>query len=94
MSANLLDVFKTVRVILKFDKVRIDNNISRLHYKLTVIVLVVFSLLVTSKQYFGEPIQCHLSQEEGLNLDAYCWIFSTFTVKKHFKGLFSTLFLQ
>ena len=35
-----------------------DNNVFRLHYKGTFIILVVASLLVTSRQYIGDPIDC------------------------------------
>ena len=43
---------------LKFDAVCIDNNVFRLHYKATVMVLTICSLLVTSRQYIGDPIDC------------------------------------
>ena len=78
-------MFGNVRVLLKLEKICIDNNIFRLHYKITVIMLAVFSLIVTSKQYFGDPIQCHAQANIDKNVvDAYCWIHSTFTVTKHF----------
>lgn len=44
--------------MIKLDNYCIDNNVFRLHYKATVIFLVAFSLLVTSNQYFGDPIDC------------------------------------
>ena len=33
-------------------------KVFRLHYKATFIILVVASLLVTSRQYIGDPIDC------------------------------------
>ena|SRR6218665_1682609 len=54
----VFDVFSNVRGLVKFDQYSIDNNVFRLHYKATVIFLIAFSLLVTSTQYFGDPIDC------------------------------------
>ena len=54
----VFELFGSVRRLIKLDQVCIDNNVFRLHYKATVIFLVAFSLLVTSNQYFGDPIDC------------------------------------
>jgi len=35
-----------------------DDSIDRLNRLLTVVILVLFSLVVTSTQYVGEPISC------------------------------------
>ncbi|XP_034947948.1 innexin inx2 [Chelonus insularis] len=76
----MFDVFGSVRGLLKLDAVCIDNNVFRLHYKATVIILIAFSLLVTSRQYIGDPIDC-IVDEIPLNvMDTYCWIYSTFTI--------------
>ena len=56
--AEMFDVFGSVKGLIKLDSICIDNNVFRLHYKATFIVLVVCSLLVTSKQYIGDPIDC------------------------------------
>lgn len=76
----MFDVFGSVKGLLKLDSVCIDNNVFRLHYKATVIILIAFSLLVTSRQYIGDPIDC-IVDEIPLNvMDTYCWIYSTFTI--------------
>ena len=81
----MFDLFDNIRVFLKLEKICIDNNIFRLHYKVTVIMLVAFSLIVTSKQYIGDPIQCDADESiEKDVVEGYCWIYSTFTVAKHF----------
>ena len=49
---------------MKFDPVCIDNNVFRLHYKATVMILVICSLLVTSRQYIGDPIDCLVEVSE------------------------------
>ena len=35
-----------------------DDSTDRLNRLLTVVILVLFSLIVTSTQYVGEPISC------------------------------------
>jgi hypothetical protein len=77
----VFELFSSVRRLVKLDAVSIDNNVFRLHYKATVIILVIFSLLVTSSQYFGDPIDCIQRDDIPTNLlDTYCWIHSTFTL--------------
>ena len=54
----MFDVFGSVKGLLKLESICIDNNVFRLHYKATAIILIVASLLVTSRQYIGDPIDC------------------------------------
>ena len=54
----MFDVFTPVKGLIKLESICIDNNVFRLHYKATFIILVVASLLVTSRQYIGDPIDC------------------------------------
>ena len=54
----MFDVFGSVKGLIKLESICIDNNIFRLHYKATVLLLIVCSLLVTSRQYIGDPIDC------------------------------------
>ncbi|XP_059619292.1 innexin inx2 [Phlebotomus argentipes] len=83
----MFDVFGSVKGLLKLDSVCIDNNVFRMHYKGTVIILIAFSLLVTSRQYIGDPIDC-IVDEIPLNvMDTYCWIYSTFTIPNRLTGV-------
>ncbi|KAF0289299.1 Innexin inx2 [Amphibalanus amphitrite] len=81
----MLDILKSVKGVLKPEAVCIDNNVFRLHYKGTTALLLVCCLLVTSKQYLGDPIDCIFDgvkdKEKGKAMDTYCWIHSTFTVQ-------------
>ncbi len=45
----MYDVFSPVKGLIKLDSVCIDNNVFRLHYKATFVILIVCSLLVTSR---------------------------------------------
>lgn len=77
----LLELFESLKGILKIDPCCIDNNVFRLHYKVTVFMLAGLSLLITSSQLFGDPIDC-ISNDDIPHelLDTYCWIHSTFTL--------------
>ncbi len=82
----MLGLFKELQGFLKFDSVRIDNDIFRLHYKGTVLVFVTASLLVTSGQYIGDPIDCIVDGVPGGIMDTYCWIHSTFSIPSRWVG--------
>ncbi|XP_046399473.1 innexin inx2 [Ischnura elegans] len=82
----MFDVFGSVRGLLKLDSVCIDNNVFRLHYKATVIILIAFSLLVTSRQYIGDPIDCIVDEINPNVMDTYCWIHSTYTIPDRING--------
>lgn len=82
----MFDVFGSVKGLLKIDSVCIDNNIFRLHYKVTVIILIAFSLVVTSRQYIGDPIDCIVDEIPSNVMDTYCWIYSTFTIPDRVSG--------
>lgn len=76
-----MDVFGSLRSILKTDQVCIDNNVFRLHYKVSVIFLVACSIVVTSRQYIGDPISCNQHDSVPANvINSYCWIHATFTI--------------
>lgn len=74
--------FSSILSHLRSQKVKLDNETFRLHYKLTLIVCIASSLLVTGREYFGDPIDCIPPGEELLApiIDTYCWIHSTFTL--------------
>lgn len=82
----MFDVFGSLKGLLRIDTVCIDNNVFRLHYKATVIILVAFSLLVTSRQYIGDPIDCIVDDIPLSVMDTYCWIYSTFTIPNRLTG--------
>lgn len=82
----MFDVFGSVKGLIKLDTICIDNNVFRLHYKATFIVLIVSSLLVTSRQYIGDPIDCIVEEIPNNVMDTYCWIHSTFSVPSKVNG--------
>jgi len=82
----MLGLFKQLSDFVRFDEIRIDTNTCRLHYKATVLVFVTASLLVTSGQYIGDPIDCIVDGVPGGLMDTYCWIHSTFSIPSRWTG--------
>uniref|UniRef100_A0A1W7RAB3 Innexin n=1 Tax=Hadrurus spadix TaxID=141984 RepID=A0A1W7RAB3_9SCOR len=74
-------LFGSLKNLFKVDTTNIDNNVFRMHYRLTVAVLIAFSILVTGRQYIGDPIDC-ISKDDIPSevLDTFCWIHHTFSV--------------
>lgn len=72
---------------IKINRIVLDNQVFRLHYKATSLLLLMFSILVTSTQYFGDPIDCvqHDSVPKNV-IKTFCWIHSTFNVPKAYNA--------
>ncbi|XP_032673121.1 innexin inx2-like [Odontomachus brunneus] len=84
----MLDLFAPIKCLLREESVCIDNVVFRLHSRVTVLLLVVCTILVTAKQYIGEPISCLTDGSIDKDpVNAYCWIYSTFTVSRHLNGI-------
>jgi len=63
---------------------RDDDFADRLSHFYTTAILVVFSVVVSSKQYVGEPINCwvpaHFSGSHEEYANSFCWIRNTYYV--------------
>lgn len=82
----MLDIFRGLKNLVKVSHVHIDSPIFRLHYSITVMMLMSFSLIVTTRQYVGNPIDCvHTKDIPEDVLNTYCWIHSTYALKSLFK---------
>ena len=55
-----LDLLRSAKGILKTDDLTIDNVVFKLHYRVTVAILIGSSLIGVAKQYFGDPINCQV----------------------------------
>lgn len=81
----MLHVFGSLKKLLSIRKVSIDCFVFRLHHQLTVLILVAFAVVVTTKQYVGDPIDCDRSSGvPGGVINVYCWIHATYSVKSLF----------
>lgn len=77
----VLTLFAGLKSLLKRRDVCIDNAVFRIHWFVTSMVLVVFSILVSARQYFGSPIECiHTDKLPPNIINTFCWIHSTFTL--------------
>ena len=84
-GAGMLDVFRGLKGLVKISHVTIDSTIFRLHYSVSVSFLLAFSLIVTTRQYVGNPIDCvHTKDIPEDVLNTYCWIHSTYTIPSAF----------
>jgi len=67
---NMLDLFAPIKCLLQEEPVRIDNVVFRLYSRVTVLLLLVCTILVTAKQYIGEPISCMTDASIGRTTDS------------------------
>lgn len=74
----MLRIFRTLRGLLKFHVISIDNNFFILHYKITVVILLALAMLVTSQQFFKNPMECNFSNLPLGSLNTYCYVHATF----------------
>lgn len=81
----MLDIFRGLKSLIKVSNIHIDSPVFRLHYTMTVVMLFAFSLIVTTRQYVGNPIDCiHTKDIPEDVLNTFCWIHSTYTVESAF----------
>ncbi|XP_063984462.1 innexin inx7-like [Diachasmimorpha longicaudata] len=91
MTASVLGSFSVLKDHVKLKVVQdapvIDNIVFRLHYRATFVLLLIGSLLVCSKQFFGDHIKCMIDKETDKILSAvvnsFCFFSSTFTITKY-----------
>ena len=81
----MLDIFRGLKSFIKVSHVQTDSAVFRIHYSVTVLILIAFSLLVTTRQYVGNPINCIGSKDIPEDvLDTFCWIHTTYHVPSAF----------
>ncbi|KAH8342495.1 hypothetical protein KR059_009876 [Drosophila kikkawai] len=68
---------KPLSKYLQFKSVHIYDAIFTLHSKCTVALLLACTFLLSSKQYFGDPIQCMKNTDLDY-FQAYCWIYGAY----------------
>ena len=81
----MLYLFEGLKRLVRHRKNHIDNSIFRLHWQLTSIALIACCLVITSRQYAGDSINCLQKDDLPASiLNAYCWTHSTFTIPEAF----------
>uniref|UniRef100_T1JN41 Innexin n=1 Tax=Strigamia maritima TaxID=126957 RepID=T1JN41_STRMM len=79
----VLEFVSSLKQVLQPHHFSIDCAVSKLHYRFTVGLIFLFCILVTSRQYFGDPIACMGATPIEVPkevLDTYCWIQATYTL--------------
>ena len=86
-SATMLHLFLGLKSLVKVSRFHTDGSVFRLHYRITVMVLLAFTFIVTTRQYIGSPIMCvHTKDIPKDVLNTYCWIHPTYTLSSaHWK---------
>ncbi|XP_075989914.1 innexin 7 [Anticarsia gemmatalis] len=75
----------TPRLRFTYTKPVIENLVFKLHYKLTVTMLLAFVILVCAREYFGDHIRC--LSDQGVPdhvIQTYCFFMATFTIVRHY----------
>lgn len=81
----MLYLFEGLKRLVRHRKNHIDNAIFRLHWQLTSIALIACCLVITSRQYVGDTIDCLQKDDMPVStLNTYCWTHATFTIPKAF----------
>ena len=71
----MIDVFRSLKGFTKIRHLVIDSTVFRMHYNVSVVFLLAFSGIVTTRQYVGNPIDCiHTKDIPEDVLNTYCWI--------------------
>ena len=79
----MLDIFLRLKTLVKVSHVHIDSSVFRLHWGISSVILLTFSVIVTTRQYVGNPIDCiHTKDVPDDVFDLYCWIHSTYTIPR------------
>ena len=52
----MLDIFLRLKTLVKVSHVHIDSSVFRLHWSISSVILLTFSVIVTTRQYVGNPI--------------------------------------
>ncbi|XP_020296877.1 innexin inx7-like isoform X2 [Pseudomyrmex gracilis] len=88
MATTVFGAFSVLKDHVKFkvnqNAIVIDNLVFRLHYRATFLLLLVSTILVSSRQFIGEHIKC--ITDSGVPpkvIETFCFFMSTYTVVKH-----------
>ncbi|XP_014222246.1 innexin inx7-like [Trichogramma pretiosum] len=84
---SFIDTFAIVKshVKLRIDpnSPAVDNLIFKLHYRATFLILVLATVLVSSRQYIGEHIRCIADKGVAESvINTFCFFTSTYTIPR------------
>jgi hypothetical protein len=82
----MLKSLRKIQKSFKRDDHQIYDRIFWFSTEATATLLIVFSTIVSSQQFFGHPISCHVEKLNQDYVNSFCWIQETFTVIKKING--------
>jgi hypothetical protein len=72
-----------LRFLGRIKTIVIDDVVFNLHYRVTSMIFLVFSVLTTCNQFFGNPIDCIKGGDVPTPVvNTFCWIEGTFTIPR------------
>ncbi|XP_076303841.1 innexin family member shaking B isoform X3 [Lasioglossum baleicum] len=84
---KMIDIATGLYYLLRVPRVKDDGITFRLH-ALTTVLLLTFSMIISSKQIVGNPIECVHTRDIPVEaFNAYCWIHSTYFVTGAMLGI-------
>ena len=69
MAEVLGAVTTATKFFFEVNQISIDNWSFKCFYKITTSILLTCSLISSTKQFFGEPIQCDLVRQNNILTD-------------------------
>ncbi len=82
----MFPVLGEVGSLLRPRETVIDNLLCSLYYRATTGLLIACAILLGTKQYFGDPIECGGIDTVGVTqkmFEHYCWVTGTWTIKEY-----------
>jgi len=81
----MLAAFEHLKSFIQYRRINTEGLVFKMHYRATVCFILTFCVLVASRQYVGDPINCLHSKDLPHDvINTFCWIHSTFSVKPAF----------
>ncbi|XP_049541428.1 innexin inx2 [Anopheles darlingi] len=79
----MLELVRPLRGILQIKAVNTTDLVWRLHCRVTVYLLLFAALLLSARQYFGNPIDCVAGSGDVAisTMNDFCWIMGTYISK-------------
>ncbi|XP_053682703.1 innexin inx2-like [Sabethes cyaneus] len=76
----MIGLVQPLHELLKVKTMDSTNIVWRLHSRATVYLLVFFTVLLSARAYFGEPIDCITSASSGIkqSMNSFCWTLGTY----------------
>lgn len=78
---KMIDIFGSLRSLFKVQRTNEDTFIFRLHYRVTVALLLAGCLTLACKSISGSPIHCETAGSvDKTVLETFCWLHTTYSM--------------